>query len=177
MGGEHLLEDQSLIMYSAHVLEHGMIPYSLFRSMAVLLNVDIWNSIIIGRIHAPKESHRWVIQDIDNKLVVYDKAVIGFKPWMDFEKCFYIIYSKTSIGFKNIRTYTRKYPHWVNYEWEDNIEILVNPQDEYYLNYFIKPWDESICDKLLIKRSYSLQNNGHHGCYVWYYALLQKQIT
>ena len=34
------------------------------------------------------------------------------------------------------------------------MEILVNPQDEYYLNHFIKPWDERICDKMLVKRSY-----------------------
>ena len=31
---------------------------------------------------------------------------------------------------------------------------MVNPQDEYYLNHFIKPWDAAICDKLLVKRSY-----------------------
>jgi hypothetical protein len=41
----------------------------------------------------------------------------------------------------------------VNYEWKDGIDILINPPGDYYLNHFIKPWDEAICDKQLAKRS------------------------
>jgi len=109
---------------------------------------------LLGEYIAPKQSHKWVIQDIDNKLVLYDKEVLKFTPWMDFGEVFLYYLPKTSIGFKILER-THACILTVNYEWKDDIEILVNPDDEYYLNHFIKPWDERICDKLLIKRSYS----------------------
>lgn len=155
--GEHLpFKDQEFdYVICRHVLEHVDDPIQFVQEQARVAKRGYMETpSLLGEYIAPKESHRWVIQDIDNKLVVYDKAVIGFKPWMDFGEVFLYYLPKTSIGFKILER-THASILTVNYEWEDNIEILVNPQDEYYLNYFIKPWDESICDKLLIKRSYS----------------------
>jgi hypothetical protein len=73
---------------------------------------------------------------------------------MDFGEAFLYYLPKTSIAFKLLER-TQAPIITVNYEWENEIEILVNPQDEYYLNHFIKPWDERMCEKMLTKRSYS----------------------
>ncbi len=154
--GEHLpFKDQEFdYVICRHVLEHVDNPIQFVKEQArVAKRGYLETPSLLGEYIAPKESHRWLIQDIDNKLVLYDKEVLGFKPWMDFGEVFLYYLPKTSIGFKILER-THASIITVNYEWEDEIEILVNPQDEYYLNHFIKPWDESICDKLLIKRSY-----------------------
>jgi hypothetical protein len=41
----------------------------------------------------------------------------------------------------------------INYEWKDDIEIIVNPESSYYYDYFTKPWDDIICNKLLRYKS------------------------
>ncbi len=138
-----------------HVLEHVDDPIQFVKEQARVAKMGYMETpSLLGEYIAPKESHRWVIQDIDNKLVLYDKEALNFKPWMDFGEVFLYYLPKTSIGFKILER-THAGILTVNYEWADEMEILVNPQDEYYLNHFIKPWDERICDKLLVKRSYS----------------------
>jgi len=138
-----------------HVLEHVEDPIQFVKEQVRVAKMGyIETPTLLGEYIAPKQSHRWVIQDIDDKLVLYDKEVLKFTPWMDFGEVFLYYLPKTSIAFKILeRTHASLIT--VNYEWRDDIEILVNPDDPYYLNHFIKPWDESICDKLLIKRSYS----------------------
>ena len=44
--------------------------------------------------------------------------------------------------------YTRGNIMNVCYEWEDDIEIIVNPQDEYYLSFFTKKWDRKMSEKI-----------------------------
>ena len=155
--GEHLpFKDHEFdYVICRHVLEHVEDPIQFVKEQARVAKMGYLETpSLLGEYIAPKESHRWVIQDIDGKIVLYDKEYLKFNPWMDFGEVFLYYLPKTSIGFKILER-THAAILTVNYEWKDEIEILVNPQDEYYLNHFIKPWDESICDKLLIKRSYS----------------------
>jgi SAM-dependent methyltransferase len=138
-----------------HVLEHVDDPIRFVKEQARVAKMGYMETpSLLGEYIAPKESHKWVIQDIDNKLVLYDKELLKFNPWMDFGEVFLYYLPKNSIGFKILER-THAGILTVNYEWANDLEILVNPEDEYYLNHFIKPWDERICDKLLIKRSYS----------------------
>ena len=46
-----------------------------------------------------------------------------------------------SIGYKIL---LKTYPDilTVRYEWTDNVEVLVNPEDEKYMKYFNKQWSE-----------------------------------
>jgi SAM-dependent methyltransferase len=154
--GEHLpFKDKEFdYVICRHVLEHVEDPIQFVKEQGRVAKMGYMETpSLLGEYIAPKQSHKWVIQDIDNKLVLYDKEVLKFKPWMDFGEVFLYYLPKTSIGYKILER-THAGILTINYEWTDEIEILVNPQDEYYLNHFIKPWDESICDKLLIKRSY-----------------------
>ncbi|TWI97686.1 methyltransferase family protein [Mucilaginibacter frigoritolerans] len=154
--GEHLpFKDQEFdYVICRHVLEHVDDPIQFVKEQARVAKRGYMETpSLLGEYIAPKESHRWLIQDIDNKLVLYDKEVVGFKPWMDFGEAFLYYLPKTSIAFKILER-TQAPIITVNYEWEDEIEILINPQDEYYLNHFIKPWDESMCEKMISKRSF-----------------------
>jgi SAM-dependent methyltransferase len=137
-----------------HVLEHVDDPIQFVKEQARVAKMGYMETpSLLGEYIAPKQSHKWIIQDIDNKLVLYDKETLKFNPWQDFGQVFLYHLPKTSIGFKILER-THASILTVNYEWKDDIEILVNPTDEYYLNHFIKPWDESICDKFIYKQSY-----------------------
>ncbi|MDF2433144.1 MAG: hypothetical protein JWP44_2775 [Mucilaginibacter sp.] len=154
--GEHLpFKDKEFdYVICRHVLEHVDDPIQFVKEQARVAKMGYMETpSLLGEYIAPKQSHRWLIQDIDNKLVLYDKEVINFKPWMDFGEVFLYYLPKTSIGFKILER-THASILTINYEWQDEIEILVNPQDSYYLDYFIKPWDEKMCDKFIAKRSY-----------------------
>jgi len=136
-----------------HVLEHVDDPIRFVKEQARVARMGYMETpSLLGEYIAPKASHKWVIQDIDGKLVLYDKEYLKFTPWMDFGEVFLYYLPKTSIGFKILER-THAGILTVNYEWKDGMDILVNPEDPYYLNHFIKPWDESVCDKLLAKRS------------------------
>jgi SAM-dependent methyltransferase len=138
-----------------HVLEHVDDPVAFVKEQVRVAKMGYMETpSLLGEYIAPKQSHKWVIQDIDNKLVLYDKKILNFNTWQDFGQVFLYYLPKTSIGFKILER-THASILTVNYEWQDDMEILVNPEDPYYLNHFIKPWDESICDKFIYKQSYS----------------------
>jgi SAM-dependent methyltransferase len=137
-----------------HVLEHVDDPVKFVKEQARVAKMGYMETpSLLGEYIAPKESHRWLIQDIDGKIVLYDKKQLNFSTWQDFGEVFLYYLPKTSIGFKILER-THASIITMNYEWKDEIEILVNPADSYYLDYFTKPWDESICDKFIYKQSY-----------------------
>lgn len=39
------------------------------------------------------------------------------------------------------------------YEWKDEVEILVNPEDEYYSSFFLNKWNREMVEKLYPRRS------------------------
>ena len=138
-----------------HVLEHVDDPIKFVNEQARVASMGYMETpSLLGEYIAPKESHRWLIQDIDGKIVLYDKKQLNFNTWQDFGEVFLYYLPKTSIGFKILER-THASIITMNYEWRDEVEILVNPSDSYYRDYFTKPWDESICDKLIYKQSYS----------------------
>jgi SAM-dependent methyltransferase len=139
-----------------HVLEHVEDPVQFIKEQARVAKMGYMETpSLLGEYLAPKQSHKWVILEIDNKLVLYDKEFLKFKSWIDFGEVFLHYLPKISIGYKILeRTHAIL---TVNYEWKNEIEILVNPEDDRYLNHFTKPWDEDMCDKYFVKRSYSME--------------------
>jgi len=107
---------------------------------------------LIGEYLMPKESHKWVILEIDDKIVLYEKEKVQFEAKRDYGYIFLDFLPKQSIGYKVLqRTHFNMLS--VNYEWKNDIEIIVNPDSSYYFDYFTKPWDEMICNKLLRHKS------------------------
>lgn len=132
-----------------HVLEHVDDPVKFVKEIArVSKRGYLETPSLIGEYLIPKESHRWVIQEVDDKLVMYEKDVIGFKTSNDFGDVFLQYMFKNSLGYRlMIRNHSFIITN--NYEWKDEIEILVNPQESYYRDIFTQPWNEEAYQKLI----------------------------
>jgi SAM-dependent methyltransferase len=153
--GEDLpFEDKSFdYVICAQVLEHVEDPIKFVNEQLRVSSAGYMETpSIIGEFLIPKESHRWILQEIDNKIVMYDKEQIGFKPMLDFGYVFQEFLPKNSIGFK-ILQHTHSDLTLVKYEWQDQLEILVNPDSSYYRDFFTKPWDEEACNRFFQKRT------------------------
>lgn len=126
------------------VLEHVEDPARfLNEQMRVAKRGYIETPSLIGEYLFPKESHRWLILEIDNKLVMVEKEKFWFKSKPDFGFLFLTYLPKTSMGY---RIFMDTKPNFmtVRYEWKDNIEFIVNPDDEKYLKYFREYWTEEM---------------------------------
>lgn len=138
------------------VLEHVEHPLQFVKEQARVAKMGYMETpSLLCEYVAPKQSHKWVILEIDNKLVMYEKEFLKFNSWTDFGVVFLEHLPKISIGYKILeRTHAI---FTVNYEWKNEIEILINPEDPYYLNHFTKPWDEAMCDHFFVRRSYGME--------------------
>ena len=135
------------------VLEHVENPIKFLNEQArVAKKGYIEVPSLIGEYLHPKESHRWLILEIDSKLILMDKDKVGFKPSHDLGDIFLHYMPKHSIGYK-IMQYTHGNIHTIRYEWEGNIEVIVNPTEEKYSKYFRGNWEINEIEKFLPKRS------------------------
>jgi SAM-dependent methyltransferase len=135
-----------------HVLEHVEDPKKFISEQTRVAGRGyIETPSLIGCYLSPKKSHKWVLLDIDGKIVMYDKKLIGFDPPLDLSYLFLRYLPKHAIGFKMLQ---RTHPELMtmNYEWQGDIELLVNPEDEYYLKYFREPWGKEFCEKFITQR-------------------------
>jgi SAM-dependent methyltransferase len=136
-----------------HVLEHVEDPVKFLKEQTRVASLGYLETpSIIGEYLMPKESHRWVIQEIDNKIIMYEKEEINFKTCPDMSYIFQDYLPKNSIGFK-IMNKTHPNLTIVNYEWKDNIDVLVNPDSSYYKEFFTQPFTETMCNTLYKKKS------------------------
>lgn len=153
--GEELpFEDRSFdYVICAQVLEHVNDPIRFIKEQTRVASSGYMETpSMIGEFLIPKESHKWVLQEIDNKIVMYEKEQIDFRPVMDFGYVFQEFLPKNSIGFK-IMQQNHSELTLLKYEWKDDIEVLVNPDSSYYKDFFTKPWDEEACNRFLLKRT------------------------
>lgn len=153
--GEALpFEDKSFdYVICAQVLEHVNDPIRFINEQVRVSSRGYMETpSIIGEFLIPKESHRWILQEIDDKIVMYEKERIGFRPVMDFGYVFQEFLPKNSLGFK-IMQQNHSDLTLMKFEWQDDIEVLVNPDSSYYRDFFTKPWGEEACNKFLVKRS------------------------
>jgi ubiquinone/menaquinone biosynthesis C-methylase UbiE len=107
---------------------------------------------LIGEYLFPKESHRWVILEFNNRLVLMDKDKIFPKTRLDLGFLFLTYLQKMSMGYKIL---SMTYPNLktVRYEWKDKIEYDINPEDPEILKYFHGYWDEEMVKVFFPPRS------------------------
>lgn len=138
---------------SNQVLEHVENPTAFLNEFArVAKRGFIETPSLIGEYLFPKESHKWVILEIENKLVLYEKKDVFPKLTFDFGQLFLTYLQKNSISFK-IFERTSQNAFTVRYEWKDNIEHLINPPEEKYKKYFSREWDADMIKTFFPEKS------------------------
>lgn len=136
-----------------HVLEHVDDPVKFLKEQArVSKRGYIEIPSLIGEYMHPKASHKWLILEIDGKLVLMDKDRAGFQPSHDLGEIFLEYLPKNSIGYK-IMQHTHQNIFTVRYEWEGDIEVLVNPSERKYTDCFMKEWTSKEINQFLPQRS------------------------
>jgi hypothetical protein len=43
------------------------------------------------------------------------------------------------------------------YEWKDDVDFIVNPEDDYYLSFFTRKWTREMTEKVFPQRSFSTE--------------------
>lgn len=136
-----------------HVLEHVEDPIKFLKEQTrVAKRGYLEIPSLIGEYMHPKVSHKWLILEIDEKLVLQDKEKVGFKPSHDLGEVFLDYLPKNSIGYR-IMQLTHQNLFTVRYEWKDDIEILVNPTERKYTEPFTKVWGDDQINYFLPQRS------------------------
>lgn len=153
--GENLPFDKHEFDYSicCHVLEHAEDPTQFLKEqMRVSKRGYIETPSLIGEYLFPKQSHKWLILEVDGVLVMYDKEEIGFTPSNDFGALFLDYLPQKSLAYK---IFLDSYPdvHTIRQEWEHDIDFLINPPDPHLKELFTKPWNNSTVHKFIPDRS------------------------
>jgi len=138
-----------------HVLEHVDNPVKFLAELSrVGKRGYIETPSLLGEHLIPKPSHKWLLLDINDKLVIVGKDRVNFNTSHDFGLLFLDYFQQHSLGYKILqRTHHQLFT--VNYEWKDQIDYLLDPDDDEYLKYFNQPWDKNHYDKIMPKRSLS----------------------
>ena len=100
----------------------------------------------------PKESHKWLLLELDKKLVMVEKEKFWFKTGLDFGFLFLTWLQKTSVGYKVLMD-TKPNFMTMRYEWKDNIDYVVSPTDKETLKYFTGYWDEEMVREFFPQKS------------------------
>lgn len=126
------------------VLEHSDDPAQFLREvMRVGKAGYIETPSLLGEWLFPKQSHRYVVLCIGDKLVLYDKQRVPGNYANDYGELFLNYLPYQSLPYKLLPFSEGELMH-VRYEWKDDIDFLVNPTDEYYSKFFLKKWDRQM---------------------------------
>jgi ubiquinone/menaquinone biosynthesis C-methylase UbiE len=126
------------------VLEHVQNPAAFLKEqMRVARSGYLETPSLIGEYLFPKESHKWLILELDNKLVLVEKDKYWFKTGLDFGFLFLTWLQKTSLGYKILMD-TKPNFMTMRYEWNETIDFVISPDNPEYLKYFKGYWDEDM---------------------------------
>jgi SAM-dependent methyltransferase len=140
---------------SNQVLEHAEHPDRFIGELArVASRGYIETPSLIGEYLFPKKSHKWVILDIDGTLVFYEKALLGERYQHDYGELFLNYLPYQSLPYKML-WYTEGALMLNRYEWNDGIDFLINPTDDFYRSFFTEPWTREMTEYLFPPRSLS----------------------
>lgn len=107
---------------------------------------------LFGEYLFPKESHRWLILEIDSKVVMVEKKDFFRTSAFDLGDVFLHHLPRISIAYKML---WRNNPELFNMaiEWENDFEYLIEPTDPKYLKYFNTYWDSEMIRSQVKPRS------------------------
>lgn len=138
------------------VLEHAENPFNFINEICrVSKRGYIEVPSLIGEFLFPKKSHKWVILEIDKKLIFYEKGKMTENYSCDFGEMFLNYMPYQSILYR-LLWLTRGDMMNIRYEWKDCIDFIVNPEEEYYLSFFTRKWDRKMTEKIFPPQSFLL---------------------
>ncbi|WP_455785246.1 class I SAM-dependent methyltransferase [Butyricimonas faecihominis] len=153
--GEHLpFKDKEFdYVICNQVLEHVENPELFIREICRVGKRGYMETpSLIGEFLFPKEAHRWVILDIDNKLILFAKDLVPGNYKNNYGELFLNYLPYQSLPYKLLGL-TEGELMINRYEWKDNIDFIINPQDKYYLSFFTQKWDRTMVEKLFPPRN------------------------
>lgn len=135
-----------------HVVEHVDHPDKFLQELSRVGKAGYLEApSLIGETLIPKASHRWVLLEINNKLVIVSKERIGLQVSHDFGDLFLEYLPRNSFGYKILQR-TQPQILTVNYEWKDSIDCIVEPTDKELEKYFTQAWDKQMYESIIPKR-------------------------
>lgn len=151
--GEHLpFEDNEFdYIICNQVLEHTEDPAQFLKEQSrVAKRGYIETPSFLGEFLHPKKSHKWVILEIDKKLILFEKAKMP-KYGHNYGNVFLNYLPYQSLAYKVLQILEPQVTA-NRYEWKDNIDFIVNPKDEYYRSFFTQPWTMEMTQKVFPPR-------------------------
>jgi len=135
-----------------HVAEHAEDPAKFLDELSRVGNAGYLEvPSLLGEFLNPKNSHKWVVLEIDNKLIFFERNKLGFS--LDFGSVFMKLLPKISIGYKILQR-THPVLLTINYEWKGKIDYLISPTDDVLIKYFTEPWDEQKFNRIFKPQSF-----------------------
>jgi len=153
--GEHLpFKDKEFdYVICCHVLEHVENPVQfLSEQFRVAKRGYIEMPSILGEYMAPRASHKWIINEFNDKVYLLDKTKLGFTYGYDVGELVQTYLPTHSIGFKIME---RTHPNFmtVRLEWENDFAYEVEPSDPEIRKYFTGVWEPEWGDKFFPPKS------------------------
>lgn len=133
------------------VLEHADDPAQFLREQCrVAKRGYIETPSFLGEFLHPKKSHKWVILEVDKKLVLFEKDKLPTYEH-NYGNVFLNYLPYQSLSYKILQIIEPQLTA-NRYEWKDNIDFIVNPTDEYYRSFFTEPWTMELTKKIFPPR-------------------------
>lgn len=134
------------------VLEHADDPARFISELTRVSHAGyIETPSLLGEFLFPKASHRWVLLDIDHKIVLYEKSRLPHRFENDYGELFLNYLPYQSLAYKTLWL-TEGDLMSVRYEWRESVDFVVNPSDEEYAAYFTQPWTREQVRKMFPPR-------------------------
>lgn len=133
----------------SHVLEHVSDPDKFMKElMRVSKKGYIETPSLIGEILAPKETHKWVVLNINNRLVFFEKTLMPYDFTMDMGDLFLNYLPYNSLAYR-LFVMTRNNYHAARIEWNGTIQYSINPSDEHLKSFFIKKLTPQMVEQII----------------------------
>jgi SAM-dependent methyltransferase len=136
------------------VLEHVENPHKfLGEQFRVGKRGFIETPSLLGEYLFPRESHKWIIHEVDNVLYLVDKQKINFVYGYDLGELVQEYLPTHSIGFKVLE---KTHPNMITnrIEWNGDFKYVVDPTDPEILKYFTGKWKQEWADAFFPPKSY-----------------------
>jgi SAM-dependent methyltransferase len=153
--GENLpfKENEFDYVICSHVLEHVENPNKFLSEQFRVASAGyIETPSLLGEILYARESHKWIIQEIDDVTYLVDKKKINFFYGYDLKELIQGYLPTHSIGFKILeRTHPNLFTNRV--EWKNDFKYVVNPEDPEILKFFTDGWKEKWAESFFPPRT------------------------